>query len=131
MLFISPKKLFLFSRYLNFVLTFWSFGKTAWSKDKVNFRIYDVTTWLTNNCNTHTDQRSNSNQGMAFDQLIEHNMKHFFFWKIIYTKCDGVIISRPFFKKSKLSIFWINILKFPTTCFLRYAKLRTIKTYWN
>ena len=25
-------------------------------KDKVNFKIYDVTTWLTNNCNTHIDQ---------------------------------------------------------------------------
>ena len=23
------------------------------SKDKVNFKIHDVTTWLTNNCNTH------------------------------------------------------------------------------
>ena len=22
-------------------------------RDKVNFEIYDVTTWLTNNCNTH------------------------------------------------------------------------------
>ena len=25
-------------------------------KDKVNFKIYDVTAWLTNNCNTHTGQ---------------------------------------------------------------------------
>ena len=25
-------------------------------KDKVNFKIYDITAWLTNNCNTHIAQ---------------------------------------------------------------------------
>ena len=25
-------------------------------KDEVNIKIYDVTTWLTNNCNTHIAQ---------------------------------------------------------------------------
>ena len=25
-------------------------------KDEANFKIHDVTIWLTNNCNTHTDQ---------------------------------------------------------------------------
>ena len=25
-------------------------------KDKVNFKIHDLTTWLTNNCNTHIAQ---------------------------------------------------------------------------
>ena len=25
-------------------------------KDKVDFKSYDVTTWLTNNCNTHISQ---------------------------------------------------------------------------
>ena len=25
-------------------------------KDKINFKIYDVTAWLTNNCNTHIEQ---------------------------------------------------------------------------
>ena len=25
-------------------------------KDKVNFKIYDITTWETNNCNTHITQ---------------------------------------------------------------------------
>ena len=37
----------------------WFFGhagkKLAW-KVKVNFKTYDVTTWLTINCNTHIDQ---------------------------------------------------------------------------
>ena len=30
--------------------------KTAWLESKVNFNIYNVTTWLTNNYNTHIAQ---------------------------------------------------------------------------
>ena len=42
-------KLFSFSRYLNFSLTFWSRRRSDLiKKDKDNFKIYDVTTWLTN-----------------------------------------------------------------------------------
>ena len=26
------------------------------SKDKVNFKVYDITAWLTNSCNTYIDQ---------------------------------------------------------------------------
>ena len=31
-------------------------GKKLDKKPKVNIKIYDVTTWLTNNCNTHIAQ---------------------------------------------------------------------------
>ena len=37
----------------------WHFGhvrRRLDEKDKVNFKIYDVTTWLRNNCNTHIYQ---------------------------------------------------------------------------
>ena len=37
----------------------WLFGhvvKQLDKKDKVNFKFYDVTAWLTNNCNTYIDQ---------------------------------------------------------------------------
>ena len=37
----------------------WLFGHVAkWldKKDKINFKFYDVTAWLTNNCNTHIAQ---------------------------------------------------------------------------
>ena len=57
MLFISPQKLFPFSRYLSFCPDF--FGRVAKrldQKNKVNFKIYDVTPWLTNNCNRHIAQ---------------------------------------------------------------------------
>ena len=57
MLFIEPQKLFLFSRYLTFCLEF--FGRAAKrhdQKEKVNFKVYEVTAWLTNNYNTHIAQ---------------------------------------------------------------------------
>ena len=43
------------------VFTFlsWLFGrveKLPDEKDKINFEIYDVTTWSTNNCNTYIGQ---------------------------------------------------------------------------
>ena len=47
MLFISPQKLFSFSRYL----TFGHVAKRIDKKDKVNFKFYDVTAWLTKYCN--------------------------------------------------------------------------------
>ena len=46
---LMPQKLFSFSRYLSFYLDF----LVIYQKDKVNFKIYDVTVWLANNCNTH------------------------------------------------------------------------------
>ena len=57
MLFISPQKLFSFSRYLTLCLDF--FGRVAkrlYYMDKINLKIYDVTAWLTNICKTHIAQ---------------------------------------------------------------------------
>ena len=37
----------------------WLFGHVAKrldKKDEINFKFYDVTAWLTNNCNTHIAQ---------------------------------------------------------------------------
>ena len=47
--------------------------------------------------------RSKDNQTMKFGQLIEYNMRNIFVEKS-YTKCGGETVSRPFSKKSKLSI---------------------------
>ena len=47
MIFISSSKLFSFSGYLNFCLDFWS------CRRNVNFKIYQVTAWLTINYNTY------------------------------------------------------------------------------
>ena len=46
---------------------------------------------------------SEGNQAMKFGQLIVYNMRNIFLEKS-YTKCGRKTISRPFSKKSKLSI---------------------------
>ena len=48
--------------------------------------------------------RSKHNQAMKFGQLIEYDMKNIFL-KNSYAKLGGETSSRPFCKKSKLSIF--------------------------
>ena len=45
--------LFLFLSYLNFCSDFFVHaGKWLDKKAKVNFKIYDITDWTANNCNT-------------------------------------------------------------------------------
>ena len=57
MVFISPKKLFSFAKYLNVCLDF-LVTKKKWLdwKDKVNFEIYDTAGGLTNNYNTNINK---------------------------------------------------------------------------
>ena len=57
MLFILPQKLFSFSRYLTLSLDFFH-RVVKWLdySDKINFKFYDVTALLINNCNTHIAQ---------------------------------------------------------------------------
>ena len=93
-------------------------------RKKVDFKIYNVTTWLTNNCNTHIS-RSKDNQAMIFGQLIERNMRNIFFEKS-YTNCNGDTIPRPFSEKSKLSISRDQYSRVSYSLFLWYTKLRTI-----
>ena len=52
MIFISSQKFFLFLRYLKFFLDFLAMLRNG----LISFKIYDFTTWLTNNYNTHNDQ---------------------------------------------------------------------------
>ena len=52
---------------------------------KVNFKIYDVTTWLINNFNTRTANISQSKgeKTMRFGQLIKYNKRNIFSLKIM------------------------------------------------
>ena len=84
----------------------WLFGhvsKRLDLKDMVNSKSYDVTVWLTNNCNTHmpTISRSKGNQTMKFGQLIEYNMRNIFLQKL-YAECGRE--TRPFSEKLSLRI---------------------------
>ena len=83
------------SRYLNFCPNvFGHVGKRLDKKASVNFKIYEVTIWETNNYNTHTAQYK-GNQTMKFGQLIEYKMKNNFIKKS-YTKCGGETYPRLF-----------------------------------
>ena len=85
------KNAFYFNSKALFVLNIfkylsWFFGhveKRLDQKDKVSFKIYDVTAWLTNNSNTYIAQylekKYNQVKLMKFGQLIEYNMRIFFF----------------------------------------------------
>ena len=54
---VSPRKLFSFSRYSNFCLDFLvMYRKGLIKKIKANFKFYDGTAWLINNCNTNIAQ---------------------------------------------------------------------------
>ena len=76
-------------------------------KDKVNFKIHDVTT-------------------MKFGHLIEYDTTNIFVEKP-YTKCAGETIPRPLSKKSKLNISLDQYCKVLNSLFLWYANLRAIK----
>ena len=69
--------------------------------------------------------RSESNQPMKFDQLIDYNMRNIFLEKS-YTKCGEETIPRSFSKKRILVCFfladlWINNLMLHTVCFYHMA----------
>ena len=49
-------KALLFLKILSFCLDFLVIYKNEMKKEKVNFEIYDVTTWLTSNYNKHIAQ---------------------------------------------------------------------------
>ena len=52
--FYQLKKLFSFIKHLNFCLdVFTLVGRSPNKKARKNFKIYDVTTWETNNYNTY------------------------------------------------------------------------------
>ena len=106
--YFTLKVLFVLKIFRFFVLTFGHVEKQLDQKDKVNFKICDVTN-LKQTIAIHVlpnISRSKSNQTMIFGQLIEYKMRNIFLEKS-YTKCDGEtdpvpkILSK---KKSKLSV---------------------------
>ena len=60
-------------------------------------------------------------------QLVEYNLRHIFLEKS-YTKCGGETITRPFFKKSKLSLSLDQYSKVLYILLLLFAKLRTFES---
>ena len=61
-----------------------TFRKTAWLEYQFNIKFYNVTTWMTNNYNTHIACISEikGNQTMDFGELIEYNKRNIFIQKL-------------------------------------------------
>ena len=54
--YFTLKALFVFKMFKSLSCIFGHVEKRLWLKDKINSKIYNVATWLTNNCNTHIEQ---------------------------------------------------------------------------
>ena len=93
--------------------------------NKVNFKSYDVTTWLkTIAIHKITNiARSKGNQTLKFGLLIEYNMRN------ILLILDE-LFRDPFQKNQNWVYLWINSSKLYSLLLL-HAKLKTIKIYWN
>ena len=133
MLFISPKKLFLFLRYLSFCLDFLFMYQNSLIK-----KIRLTSNFLTSQPREQTIviyilpniSRSKGNQTMKFGQLIECNIRNIFLKKS-YPKCIGKTSPRPFSEKLKLSISLDQYSKVVYSLLLLYGKLRAIEIYQN
>ena len=77
--------------------------KSSLIRKKINFKVYGVTTWETIAIYKLPNiLRSKGSQTMKFGVLIECNTSNISLES--YTKYGGETISRPFYKKSILSI---------------------------
>ena len=74
-------------------------------KDEANFKIYEVTPGKQTTAKLILSNISQikGSQTMTYCKFIEHNMRNIFLKKS-FTKCGGETITRPYPKKSKLSI---------------------------
>ena len=127
MFFISPFKLFLFARNLNFCLDF-----LVMYKNHLIRKIRLILKFMTSQPGHQTIaihilpniSRSKGNQTMKFGQLIEHNMKNV---EKPYTKCAEETIPRPLSKISKLNISLDQQCKVLNSLFLLFVNLRPIE----
>ena len=125
MLFILPKKLFSFSRYLSFCLDF-----LVMQQNGLIRKIRLISNFLTSQPGQQTIviqllpviSKSKGNQTMKFSLLIECNMKNIFLEKS-YTKCGGETSPRPFSEKLKLSISLDQQSKVLYSLFLLYVQV--------
>ena len=106
--------------------------KNAYQKDKFNFKIYDVTIWLTT-MTIHiltSISRSKGNQAMKFNRQSFNRASHRkYFFENSCIKCYGDTVPRPFSKRSKLNISLNQYFKVFCSLFLLNPKLRTIRIY--
>ena len=106
MRFVSPQKLFSFSRYLNFCL-----GVLVMYQNGLIIKIRLISNFMTSQPGKQTVvihilpniSRSKSNQIMKFAQLIEYNMRNIFLEKL-HAKSNGETSPRSFSRKLNLGV---------------------------
>ena len=119
--------------FIFFVLTFWSFRKnnliTKIRKDQVNFEIYSVTGWITNNCNTLIAQYLKNSSQLDNEIWSVNRIWHeiWSFLKIIQ-KWEREARSRPcfdlfFFKKALYKVI-LYIFQKAISLSLKYFQKR-------
>ena len=115
--FFTLKALFVLKVFKFLSSLFTHAEKMAWLKEKVNFKIYDVTTWLTNNYNTYIAQYLKNYRQPGNEICSVNRIKHekHFSWKIIQ-KIWGRNFSQTL-KNQNWAYFWINSLMFYAACF--------------
>ena len=129
MVFISPQKLFSFSRYSIFCLDFLVMYQNGLIKE-----IRLISNFVTSQSGQQTlvihilsnISRSKDNQTTKFGQLIECKIRNIFLEKS-FPKCGGEISPRSFSEKLKFSISLDQQSKVLYSLLLLHGKLRTIK----
>ena len=98
MLFISCRKLFSFSKYLDFCPNFFGHvGKPLDKKAISKFMMPQTGKQIITIHILPNISRSKGNQAMEFYQLIEYNITNIFLEKA-YTKCGGKLVQHSFLK---------------------------------
>ena len=116
---------------------FWLFvhlQKQLDRRDLVGFKISDITTWLTNNCNTLPSiSRTRGYQTIQFIQLIEYNLRNIFLKKS-YTKCgwEAILFKIIEIEHISGSAVW-NFIQFvfivyPSRGLLKYIETKVLTT---
>ena len=89
-------------------------------KDNFNFKIYDVATWGTNNCNTRIVQYLKKKRQLN-NEIWPVNKQNItwgtFFYEKSFTNYGGETIPWPFRKSQIWVYFWINSANLYTVCF--------------
>ena len=82
-------------------------------KNKVNFKIYDVITWQTDNCNTRINKYLEE-QGQSGNEICSINTIYItweaFFWKNHKQTAVEKLVLDPFLKNGNWVYLWINSL---------------------
>ena len=74
--------------------------------------MYDVTTWLTNNCNTHLSDisRIKDNQSMKFGQLSNKARGIFTFKNYVENEIRKLVLDLFIWRKSKWPAAWFQYI---------------------